>query len=236
MSYRSLKPEQIVETTRKLGDRVSERFPESGLRSVCGELLTIAGKAAVTAEWIDRPILWLRITVIVLLTFLVAVLAAAITGMSVRMRVDSISDLVQAVEAAINDIIFLGLAIFFLVSWENRIKRKRALTAIHELRSMAHIIDMHQLTKDPERIMNVDGNTPSSPVRRMTAFELTRYLDYCSEMLALISKIAAIYVQRFHDPVTLAAVNEMEDLTAGLSRKIWQKIMILDRFQSSEKL
>jgi len=28
----------------------------------------------------------------------------------------------------------------------------------------------------------------------------------------------------------------MEDLTAGLSRKIWQKIMILDRFQATEKL
>ena len=28
----------------------------------------------------------------------------------------------------------------------------RALKAIHELRSIAHIIDMHQLTKDPERI------------------------------------------------------------------------------------
>lgn len=29
--------------------------------------------------------------------------------------------------------------------------------------------------------------------------------------------------------MSLAAVNELEDLTAGLSRKIWQKIMILDR-------
>ena len=31
-------------------------------------------------------------------------------------------------------------------------------------------------------------DTPSSPLRRMTPFELTRYLDYCSEMLAIISK------------------------------------------------
>ena len=30
-------------------------------------------------------------------------------------------------------------------------------------------------------------------------------------------------------PVTLAAVNEIENLTNGLSRKIWQKIMIFDR-------
>jgi hypothetical protein len=36
-------------------------------------------------------------------------------------------------------------------------------------------------------------------------------------------------VQNFDDPVTLGAVNEVETLTNGLSRKIWQKIMIFDR-------
>jgi hypothetical protein len=48
-------------------------------------------------------------------------------------------------------------------------------------------------------------------------------------MLAILSKIAALYVQHFHDPITLAAVDEVQDLTGGLSQKIWQKIMILDR-------
>ena len=62
----------------------------------------------------------------------------------------------------------------------------------------------------------------------MTPFELNRYLDYCSESLALISKIAALYVQGFQDPVLLDAVDDMEDLTAGFSRKIWQKITILE--------
>lgn len=55
-----------------------------------------------------------------------------------------------------------------------------------------------------------------------------RYLDYCSEMLSLIGKLAAFYVQKFDDPVALAAVNEVEELTSGLSRKIWQKIMIVN--------
>ena len=87
---------------------------------------------------------------------------------------------------------------------------------------------MHQLTKDPERLSS-GMNTPSSPQRRMTPFELARYLDYCSEMLAVTSKIAALYVQDFNDPVTLAAVDEVQDLTGGLSQKIWQKIMIFDR-------
>ena len=95
---------------------------------------------------------------------------------------------------------------------------------------MAHIVDMHQLTKDPERVRMGDESpdTPSSPVRTLTVFQLSRYLDYCSESLSLLSKFAALYVQDFDDPVTMSAVNEVENLTNGLSRKIWQKIMILD--------
>jgi hypothetical protein len=91
---------------------------------------------------------------------------------------------------------------------------------------------MHQLTKDPERTTTPQQDTESSPKRTLTPFELTRYLDYCSELLAIISKIAALYVQKFDEPVTLSAVNDVEELTNGLSRKIWQKIMILDRITS----
>ena len=32
---------------------------------------------------------------------------------------------------------------------------------------------------------------PSSPKRLLSPFELTRYLDYCSEMLSLAAKVAA---------------------------------------------
>jgi poly-beta-hydroxyalkanoate depolymerase len=66
----------------------------------------------------------------------------------------------------------------------------------------------------------------------MSAYELTRYLDYCSEMLSLAGKVAALYAQNFPDAVVLAAVNEVETLTTGLSRKIWQKIMILNKLDA----
>ncbi len=46
-------------------------------------------------------------------------------------------------------------------------------------------------------------------------------------MLSLISKTAFLYVQDYHDPVAAEAVNDLEDLTTGLSSKIWQKIMML---------
>ena len=87
---------------------------------------------------------------------------------------------------------------------------------------------MHQLTKDPERLRVRGQDTASSPKRTLSTPELVRYLDYCSEMLSLIGKLAALYVQKFDDPVALAAVNEVEELTTSLSRKIWQKIMILN--------
>jgi hypothetical protein len=54
-----------------------------------------------------------------------------------------------------------------------------------------------------------------------------RYLDYCSELLSLTSKVAALYVQHLNDAVVLAAVNDIESLAASLSHKIWQKIMII---------
>jgi hypothetical protein len=44
-----------------------------------------------------------------------------------------------------------------------------------------------------------------------------------------LSKIAALHVQTFNDPVTLAAVDELEGLCASVSGKMWQKILIVDR-------
>ena len=61
----------------------------------------------------------------------------------------------------------------------------------------------------------------------LTPSQLNRYLDYCSELLSVISKVAALYAQQLNDPVVLAAVNEVEALTTGLSSKIWQKLVIL---------
>jgi len=47
-------------------------------------------------------------------------------------------------------------------------------------------------------------------------------------MLSLTGKVAALYVQHFDDAVAVAAASEVESLCTGLSRKIWQKIMILE--------
>lgn len=136
-------------------------------------------------------------------------------------------NLLQLLHAGTNVVIVLAAILLFLATLESRVKRTRALAMIHELRSIAHIIDMHQLTKDPERVLSTVATTNASPHLAMSQAELGRYLDYCSEMLALTGKLAALYVQNFNDAVALAAVTEVETLTTGLSCKIWQKMMIV---------
>ncbi len=92
------------------------------------------------------------------------------------------------------------------------------------------------LTKDPDQLLGEGATTATSPQRAMTRFELSRYLDCCSELLSLTSKVAALYVQDSQDPVVLDAVNDVETLTTGLSGKIWQKIMIIDTLEPSRRL
>jgi len=232
--YRSLDPDKIGETARLLASRIAERFPGSGLSNLAGELHTEARAAAETSRWLAAPRLWVRALAFAAIVLMLGAVGATffVLNRSVALF-SSVADYLQGLDALVNEVVLIGVAIFFLVGLETRIKRARALRAIHALRSMAHIIDMHQLTKDPERLTGPRDDTPSSPQRRMTAFELERYLDYCSEMLSIISKAAALYVQNFSDPVTLAAVDEVQDLTTGLSQKIWQKITILDRVNAA---
>ncbi len=65
----------------------------------------------------------------------------------------------------------------------------------------------------------------------MSSFELGRYyLGYCSEILSLTSKLAVVYGQSIPDSEVINVVNKIENLTTGLCRKIWQKIMIIDQF------
>ena len=226
--YRSLDAAQIVQTCRESSLRVTERFPGSGLSKVAAELLAVSGQAAELSNWLAKPQLFLRTLAIVGIVAVLLIVGGVAMSMKLQFTITSVVDFLQGADAAINEIVFIGIAVFFFLTLETRLKRHRALKAIHELRSIAHIIDMHQITKDPERITGMAVSDPAVK-RPQNPAELIRYLDYCSDLLALISKIAALYVQNFNDPVTLAAVNEVENLTNGLSRKIWQKIMIFDR-------
>ena len=112
------------------------------------------------------------------------------------------------------------IAYFFFVEKLVSLEAKQNFVELNQLRNLAHVIDMHQLTKNPEALFSSMQETKSSPERTLTPAELGRYLDYCSEMLALLSKTAALWAQGFPNPV-VTAVDQIEVLTIGLSR--WQK-------------
>lgn len=235
-SLRALDADKLLATAESLTARVHARFPESGLSRVSTELAQIVSEARERARWLAVPIRWVRASTIAL-GILLGALPVVTFGLGlIRFRevASTLSDLTQGIEAIVNEAILLVAAIYFLVTSEKRMKRTRALKALHELRSLAHIIDMHQLTKDPEIALGEWQPTDASPRRpALTPFQLARYLDYCSELLAVLSKVAALYVQHFEDEVVLRAVDEVENLAAGLSRKIWQKITILDRLRET---
>ena len=226
-SYLELDGRQILATARRLEERIGERFPAAGLRGVAAQLRVAAEAALTRAPALRRPLLALRAGAAILAVLLLAGVATVITSLRIDTRIETVTDLVQTLESAVNDVVFVGIAIWFLATLETRLKRRRALAALHELRSLAHVVDMHQLTKDPEQAGHQLVDTPSSPKRPLSRPELARYLDYCTEILALTGKVAALYAQHLQDGVVLAAVNEVEGLTTGIARKIWQKIAIV---------
>ncbi len=225
-NYRRLDAEKIEQTTARLKARIEERLPASGLTKVAQALLDISHETVERSTWIARPIYSIRLLQALLIAGFVATLAILPTSLHRFGEVKTVVDFIQLLEPVLGSTFFVAAILYALVSLETRAKRNRALKSLHELRTMAHLVDMHQLSKAPEQLLG--ESTASSPKRSMTPFQLQRYLNYCSELLALISKIAALYVIDFPDSVATQAVDEIENLTSSLSRKIWQKIQLLE--------
>jgi hypothetical protein len=232
----ALRADEIVKTVARLEARISERFPESGLAQVGADLLVSARATAARVERLARSYYGLRI--VAALALVLGIAAQIYVGRLIDwQRIITHADpvgIAQGLDSVVNLLLLAFGAIWFVLTFEQRLKRRRVLREFFEFRSFAHVIDMHQLTKDPTVVLGGGVRTPSSPERRMSEFELSRYLDYCAEMLSLIAKLAALYAGRMQDREVVAAVNEVEDLTSNLGRKIWQKIMIISRLDERQ--
>jgi hypothetical protein len=232
--YRRLDAAHLVASLTKLDARIRDRFPDAGLARVCQDLITITRANTDRAAAIARRDWWLWLVALVLLAATVAGLGTLARTLVANKIVDlsnpkpeNVYTLIQAMDAFIHIFFVIGGLLFFLVSMEDRLKRRRAIRALNELRSIIHVVDMHQLTKEPASSFAGGAPTPNSPKRTLTPFELGRYLDYCSEMLALIAKVAVLYAQALPDPVIVDAVSDIERLTSNLSQKIWSKISLI---------
>ena len=220
-NYTRLDEGSILRTITELRDRIKTGFPQANLLHVCEQFLEVSNRVVSVEQYLRRPNWPLRVlagAAVLLLTALLVRVGFLAAQANTELTLNS---LMGTIESTVNNLAFFGIAVFFLLRIETRVKRGKALAMLHELRSLTHIVDMHQLTKDPALLTTTpDGMSPA---------ELGRYLDLCSDMLSLIGKVSALMVQHFNDDVVLAAVNEIETLTTGLSRKMWQKITLLER-------
>jgi hypothetical protein len=229
-----LQADRVIATCELLGQRIRERFPQAGLNDVCQHLIHFARAAEHRSREISRPMYGIRLLSALFVLLFLGGIAGLVAFVQLPEQPLQAGEFVQAVEAGLSMTLLILATSYFLASFESRVKRNRALRAMHELRSLAHVIDMHQLTKDPERVMHLGEATASSPKYNMTRFQLGRYLDYCTEMLALCGKIGALYVDNFTDEEAVKAGNDLEELTNGLARKIWQKINVLYTAEEAE--
>jgi len=221
-----LEPAKLQTAIRQVEARIGARFPGSGLAGLAASLAAIADDALARSARIRAADWKLRLVSFVLLGTMALLLALAIQHARPPPEQIEAFQLAQGIDALLSALVLCGAAAAFVVTLEVRAKRKKALEALHELRVLAHVIDLHQIAKDPERSYGSDG---AAAPDLDAAAQLSRYLNECSDLLALIGKVAAFYVQGFQDGVVLAAVNDIEELTNGLARKIWQKLTLLDQ-------
>jgi hypothetical protein len=230
--YQQLDSGAVGRTIDGVAARILARFPDRQLGGVALELRSAVDRADRARESTNirkavRSVCLAAAIVVGLVTAIALVIVVRDASRAADGRTSF--EWLPVIESAVNDVAFAAIAMFFLLTLSQRLDRRVALAELYRLRSLAHVIDMHQLTKDPERLLSHPQPTEVSIEETMTAAELGRYLDYCSELLSLVGKVAALYAQSSSDSLVLDTVSEIESLTIGLSRKIWQKISLLHR-------
>ena len=225
MAYEKLEADAVLSTAQRLLARIQARFPDRNLGRVAERLVDVASdveRAAARSTWVKV----LRVVGSVLIVVIVALSVASLVAAIIELIRSAGSTLawLSAVETIVNDVVYAGIAVVFLWVLPSHLERRRILGELHRLRSLAHVIDMHQLTKDPERYAPSFQMTSQSVQVTLSPIEMANYLDYCSGLLSLVSKTAAVYAERSTDPAVLATISDIENLTNGMARKIWQKL------------
>ena len=209
--------------------QIHKRFPDRGLYEVAQKVHDSFERAPILTQQITKPNYLIRAAVVAIAVLMVITVYMGLSQLKFGMG-DGWSVL-EGIEAGISTVVYSGIAIIFLISIELRQRRQRTLKALQELRALAHVLDMHQMNKDPEHLVFTEEAAEDSNEKELSAFLLERYLDYTADLLSLLGKLAAWYAQEVNDPEVLIAITEIEQLTGDMTRKIWQKIGIINSVQ-----
>ena len=228
--FQRLDGQAVRRSAAALEHRIMTRFPDRTLWEVCREVVGLVDEinagTGISRRRVRLARLLSRLAMLAVTLFLGGAVALAAVDLFAERDVLGPLDVLPLLETIINDLVFGGIAVFFLLRIPERMERARVLRILHRLRSLAHVIDMHQLTKVPERLERGSREDGGLDLDRA---ELTRYLDFCTEMLSLVGKSAALFAEHTTDGDVLDAVEGIEALTSDMARKVWQKIGIIQQ-------
>ncbi len=212
-----LDPAKIIETADHLARRVSEKLLESTLAGLAAELAQVARQTEERAREARRPILAIRIASILAVCGTLLGLWYLARHIHARWEFGTITEVFEATDAGFNLLVILAGALWSFLTLEARIKRRKALGSIEQLRDFIHVIDITQLYYTPDLYYPNPANSLSSLNIDYT------YLLFCTEMLTLISNLAPLYSRGAAGDSILRAVADVEMLANAISAKLLSK-------------
>ena len=178
------------------------------------ELLSIAQTTENRIKEATRPIYSIRV-------FSTLAIGASFVGLwlilkhiNTRWEFGTITEIFESADACFNLVVLLAGLLWFLFTLEARIKRKRVLGYISELREFAHLIDVTQLYYTPDLYESDPDSNRSSLKLDYT------YLFLCTQMLAVISNLAPLYTKSASSDSIWRAASDVETLSNDIATKL----------------
>jgi hypothetical protein len=212
-----LDPARIIATAENLAHEIGGRLPGSNLAGLAAELVQVAHGAEERASRAHRPIYAVRAASVLAIVACGGLLWAIGRHVHARWEFSTITEVFEAADAGFNLVAILAGALWFLASFEARIKRRLVLESLEELREFVHVIDVTQLYYTPD-LNRAEG--PAAPGHRR--LDHTYLLD-CTRMLAVIGNLAPIYARGATGDTVLRAASDVEMLANAISMKLQAK-------------
>ena len=225
-----INPDRLTATVNEIHCRIVERFPTADLRTVAARIALMVEGVTGRVRSDARAGMFARFLLLLIVVVLLGGGGYVAATLGPTMTIPSWTELVQVGEAGLQLLILLGLGMLWCWSSARRARRARQLGYLSELRGIVHILDLYQLDKDPDRLFRApSASTESSPKLGdvNNAFLMGRYLDYVSELLAVVSTLAAYYADETDDDAVLGVVREIGSIAASHRVHIGQKAAVL---------
>jgi hypothetical protein len=212
-----LDPARIIETAEDLARRVGEKLPGSRLSAFAVALVQIARQTDGRAREARRPILAIRLASALATAASLLGLWYLASRIHTRWEFGTITEVFEAADAGFNLVVILAGALWFLITLEARIKRRKALESIEELREFIHVIDVTQLYYTPDLYAPHSADSLSPLDLDYT------YLLFCTQMLGVIGNLAPLYTRGAAGDSIMRAAAEVEIFANATAAKLLSK-------------